>query len=113
MLLRFGRGISFIILTYLLSGILSVRQYGTPGNTLYVAEDSHTNREKIQIINRNVEKDDSSHLERRKREATTLTSPSVDRNLSTWVIVHFLIIYKRSFQYIELVFHPSLCIYKT
>ncbi|CAB3247192.1 unnamed protein product [Arctia plantaginis] len=84
MLLRFGRDISFFILSYLLSGILTVRQYGASGNTLYVAEDPHTNREKIQIINRNVEKDDNSHIERRKREATTLTTPSVERNLSTW-----------------------------
>ena len=93
MLLAFGRGIGFIVLVCLLSCVVSLRQYGTRGNTLYVAEDSQQSRGKLQVINRYAENEDSPGYERRKREATTLTSPAIQKNISTWVMVHILIKY--------------------
>nr|XP_049700522.1 sortilin-related receptor isoform X1 [Helicoverpa armigera] len=84
MLLAFGRGIGFIVLLCLLTCVVSLRQYGTPGNTLYVTEDADQSRGKLQVINRFAENEDSSRLERRKREATTLTTPTVQKNISTW-----------------------------
>lgn len=92
MLLAFGRGIGLIILVCLLSCVVSLRQYGTSGNTLFVAEDSQPSRGNLQIINRYAENEDSSRFERRKREAT-LTSPATQKNISTWVMFHILIIY--------------------
>lgn len=106
MLLVFGRGIGFIVLVSLLSCVVSLRQYGTPGNTLYVAEDLEPSRGKLQIINRNIENEDSSHLERRKREATTLTTPAIQKNISTWVMVHILIKYDCYFYYFDLLTEP-------
>lgn len=91
MLLSFGRGIGFYVLVCLVSCVISLRQYGTPGNTLYVAEDSQQSRGKLQVINRFAKSEDSSGFERRKREATTLTTPAIQKNISTWVIVHILI----------------------
>lgn len=93
MLLPFGRGIGFIFFVCLLSCVVSLRQYGTPGNTLYVAKDLEESRGKLQVINRYVENEDSERLERRKREAATLTTPAIQKNISTWVIVHILIKY--------------------
>lgn len=87
MLLAFGRGIGFIVLVCLLSCVVSLRQYGTPGKTLYVAQDLQQSRGKLQVINRYGENEDSPLLERRKREATTLTTPAIPKNISTWVIV--------------------------
>ncbi|CAH0625561.1 unnamed protein product [Chrysodeixis includens] len=84
MLLAFGRGIGFIFFVCLLSCVASLHQYGTPGNTLYVDKDLQDSRGKLQIINRYVENEDSNRLERRKREAATLTTPAIQKNISTW-----------------------------
>ncbi|XP_026730796.1 sortilin-related receptor isoform X2 [Trichoplusia ni] len=84
MLLAFGRSIGLIFFVCLLSCVVSLQQYGTPDNTLYVAKGLEESRGKSQIINRYVENEDSERLERRKREAATLTTPAIQKNISTW-----------------------------
>lgn len=74
----------FIFLTFN-SFVVSVQQYGKLGKTLYVTEDKVKSGGKLTEINRNVESE-SRTLERRKRETTTLHTPPVHRNISTWVI---------------------------
>lgn len=83
-MLLFGRGIDLTILLCCLSCVASLRQYGSPGNTLYVAEDFQQSRGKLQIIDRYAEKNEGPILKREEREAPTLTAPVVQKNISTW-----------------------------
>lgn len=93
MLVAFGRRISLIVLVNIVSCVLCLRQYGTPGDTLYVAGEEQNN-DKLTIINRSSENDEYSHLERRKRDAVPSSTPTPatqNKNISTWVTIYFLV----------------------
>lgn len=85
MFLAFGRCIVFIVLAYLLSCALSV-QYDD--KSLYVAQEPAVNRRFL--INRG---EGTAHQERQKRDASTSPPAALQKNISTWVTVHFLIIF--------------------
>lgn len=76
--------LTFLGLVFILSCSTALRQYGTPGKTLYVAEDPDTASGKLTVIERYAS-EASPSLERSKRQAATLNSPAVQKNISTWV----------------------------
>lgn len=89
MLVAFGRRFVFIALVYLFSCALSVQH---DDKSLYVAQDSVEYRRFV--IDRGA--DDTTHLERQKRDASTSPPAALQRNISTWVNVHFLIIFNHA-----------------
>lgn len=92
MFVAFGRRITFIVLVNIISCAWCLRQYGTPGDTLYVA-DGEESTGKLTIINRFSDEEQHSQLERRKRDAAPTTPPAAaaQKNISTWVTIHFLV----------------------
>lgn len=93
MLVAFRRRVSFILFVNIISCVLSLEQYGTPGDTLYVAREEQNNG-KLTIINRFSENQEYSQLERRKRDAVPTSTPTPaiqNKNISTWVTIHFLV----------------------
>ncbi|CAH0400220.1 unnamed protein product [Chilo suppressalis] len=83
MLVTFGRRVSFIILVHIVASASCLRQYGTPGDTLYVAEEKQ-NLQKVTVINRFEEDALDSQLERRKRDTIPTPTPEAQKNISTW-----------------------------
>ncbi|XP_060804264.1 sortilin-related receptor isoform X1 [Amyelois transitella] len=81
-MLAFGRNTVFIPLVFCVSFVISLRQYGTSSGSLYVAEDLSERGQKYTIINR-INEEDSTQIERRKREAAP-SPPVVQKNISTW-----------------------------
>lgn len=89
MLVTFGRRTVFIALVFLISYVVSLRQYGSSSGSLYVAEDRLEKGPKI--MNRFEGEPDKSQLERRKRDAAAPPTPAAQKNISTWVMIRFLI----------------------
>lgn len=89
MLVAFGRRVVFITLVYLFSCALSVHH---DDKSLYVAQDPIVNRRFM--INKGDE--DTAHLERQKRDASTSPPAALQKNISTWVTIHFLIIFNHA-----------------
>lgn len=89
MLITLGRRVVFIALVYLFSCALSVQYDGT---SLYVAQEPMVN--KRFVIDRGAE--EPAQLERRKRDASTSPPAALEKNISTWVTVHFLIIFNHA-----------------
>ncbi|CAG9583317.1 unnamed protein product [Danaus chrysippus] len=83
MLAALGFKISYITLLFIISCALCVEQYAPPSSSLYVAEDPHITK-KVTVINRQLGENGKETSERKKREATTVPPPTVDRNISTW-----------------------------
>lgn len=87
--------ISLLILVNIISSVLSVQRYGSPEDTLYVAEEQSS--QKITVINRFNEEKDSKFLERTKRDVTTLPpstidDTSVEKHPNIWVTIISLLI---------------------
>ncbi|XP_049874971.1 sortilin-related receptor isoform X1 [Pectinophora gossypiella] len=83
MLEAFGRRVGLLAAVCLFSFVLSEGQHEFTGRNLYVAEDPQS-RAKRFVINNIPENDESSHLERRKRGASTSLPAALQRNISTW-----------------------------
>ncbi|KAL0829250.1 hypothetical protein ABMA28_004072 [Loxostege sticticalis] len=85
MFVAFGRRITFIVLVNIVSFTLCLRQYGSPGDSLYVADEGESTG-KLTIINRFSDDEQHSQLERRKRDAAPTTPPAAvaQKNISTW-----------------------------
>lgn len=92
MFVAFGRRITFIVLVNIVSFTLCLRQYGSPGDSLYVADEGESTG-KMTIINRFSDDEQHSQLERRKRDAAPTTPPAAvaQKNISTWVTIYFLV----------------------
>ncbi|CAH0727121.1 unnamed protein product, partial [Brenthis ino] len=84
MLASIGLKIGLFAFMNIISCVLSVQRYGSPGVTLYVAEPEVSR--KITVINRFGEEKDSNSLERTKRDATTIPPPSSEdhKNFNIW-----------------------------
>lgn len=88
MLVAFGPRVVFIALVYLLSCALSVQH---EDKSLYVAQEPVGSRRFV--IDRG---EDTAQLERKKRDASNSPPAALQKNLSTWVTVHFLIIFNHA-----------------
>ncbi|XP_063385358.1 sortilin-related receptor-like [Cydia fagiglandana] len=81
MLVTLDLRIGIFAIIYLFTCAVCI-QYGSPGNTLYVAEESQRGLGKTIVINRAEE--EGSSLERRKRDASESTPPALQKNITTW-----------------------------
>ncbi|KAI5646183.1 sortilin, neurotensin receptor 3, domain-containing protein [Phthorimaea operculella] len=79
MLVSLGRGISWFAIVYLFSLVLCENLHSHE-KTLYVA-DPGLQKSRVYVINRDEE---STHLERRKRDASTSPPAVLQKNISTW-----------------------------
>lgn len=84
MLVAFGRRAVFVVLLFLISCVVGLRQYGTPSGTLYVADDHLEKDQKYTIINQFFNEEPNTNLERRKRDVTPPPTPGAQKNISTW-----------------------------
>lgn len=74
----------------IISFVLSVQRYGSPGATLYVAGEESS--QKITVINRFNEEKDSKFLERTKRDVTTpppstIEDTTLQKHPNIWVTI--------------------------
>ncbi|XP_073946301.1 sortilin-related receptor-like isoform X2 [Choristoneura fumiferana] len=83
MLLTFDLRIGLLAVIIFFTCVVRGKQYGTPGNTLYVAEEQQRGLGKTFQINRFVE-EESPSLERRKRDASVSSTPALEKNITTW-----------------------------
>lgn len=90
MLLKFDLRIGLLAVIYFFTCAVCEKQYGTQGDSLYVAEEQQRGLGKTIIINR-VTEEETPSLERRKRDASVSSTPALEKNITTWVTVHFLI----------------------
>lgn len=81
MFLTFRRKFVILVLFCWCSYAVCLKQYGTSGGTLYVAEDLNQRENHITVINRNV--GEPSDGNRHKREAPA-PAPAIQKNISTW-----------------------------
>lgn len=90
MWLAFRRLFGVIGFLCLFSCTTGLRQYGDHEKTLYVAKDPQDS-DRLTIINRHPSDEQSSESVRAKRDAEA--APAIHKNISTWVMFYFLIIF--------------------
>lgn len=86
-MLLLGRGVEIFVIICLVSSVAPLRQFGTPGNSLYVAKDPDKSDRKLTVIERH-DDNESRIIGRSKRDADAIVpSPVINKNASTWVSI--------------------------